>query len=67
MRKIIFNQYRTELGRKVWGTYSRGDRTFGTRHNLMAHSARPDRKTTAVMACVGGGNQINLLVEIFEK
>lgn len=67
MRKIIFNQYRTDAGRKVWGMCSRGERAFGTHHNLMSQSARTDRKTKAVIACEVVGNQINLLAEIFEK
>ena len=65
-RKVILNQYRTEEGRKRWAEYARGIRTYGTRHNLMSHSARPDLKTTAVMA-QGEGNQINLLIALYEK
>lgn len=56
MRYNILNQYRTELGRKVWRQYSLGDRTYGTRHNLMSFSARPDNKTTTVMA--GGADKL---------
>lgn len=62
MRRRILNQYRIELGRKVWGEYARGERAFGTRYNLMAFSVRPDAKTTSVM----GGAQINFLIEMYE-
>lgn len=55
MKRKILNQYRTELGKKVWKDYARGDRTYGTRYNLMSYSVRPDYKTTAVMADGRGG------------
>lgn len=63
MKRVkILNQYRTEEGRKHWKEYSLGSRKYGTRHNLMSFSLRPDFKTTAVMA----GAQINLLLEMYE-
>lgn len=64
MKCRILNQYRTELGRRVWKEYAKGNRTWGTRHNLMAYSVRPDDKTTAVMASGAGG--VNILLEIYE-
>lgn len=64
MKCRILNQYRTDLGRKVWKEYAKGDRTWGTRYNLMAFSIRPDDKTTAVMASGQGG--VNILLEIYE-
>jgi hypothetical protein len=63
MRSKILNQYRTELGRKVWGQYACGERKYGTRHNLMAFSCRPDFKTSSVMR----GGQINYLLEVYEE
>ena len=63
MRSKILNQYRTELGRKVWGQYACGERKYGTRHNLMAFSCRPDFKTSSVMS----GGQINYLLEMYER
>lgn len=65
MKRKILNQYRTELGKKVWKDYANGDRTYGTRHNLMSYSVRPDYKTTAVMADGRGG--VNILLEIYES
>ena len=56
MRSKILNQYRTELGKKVWCQYALGERKYGTRHNLMAFSCRPDFKTSSVMR--GGANQL---------
>ena len=56
MRSKILNQYRTELGKKVLGQYACGERKYGTRHNLMAFSCRPDFKTSSVMR--GGANQL---------
>ena len=63
MRSKILNQYRTELGRKVWGQYALGERKYGTRYNLMAFSCRPDFKTSSVMR----GGQINYLLEMYEE
>lgn len=63
MRCRILNQYRTELGRKVWGKYAKGERSYGTRHNLMSYSCRPDKKATSVMA----GGQVNYLLIAYEK
>ena len=63
MRSKILNQYRTELGRKVWGQYALGERKYGTRHNLMAFSWRPDVKASDVMR----GGQINYLLEVYEE
>ena len=63
MRSKILNQYRTELGRKVWWQYALGERKYGTRDNLMAVSCRPDFKTSSVMS----GGQINYLLEMYER
>lgn len=63
MRSKILNQYRAELGRKVWGQYACGERKYGTRHNLMTFSCRPDFKTSSVMR----GGQINYLLEVYEE
>ena len=54
MRSKILNQYRTELGKKVWCQYALGERKYGTRNNLMAFSCRPDFKTSSVMRGGGG-------------
>lgn len=62
MRSKILNQYRTELGRKVWEQYACGERKYGTRHNFMAFSYRPDFKTSSVMR-----GQINYLLEMYEE
>lgn len=63
MRKRILNQYRTELGKKVWKEYSLGERKYGTRCTLLAYSCRPDAKTSSVMS----GGQINYLLEVYER
>lgn len=81
MRSKILNQYRTELGRKVWGQYACGERKYGTRHNLMAFSCRPDFKTSSVMrggqskaVCMcatlykgGGNNSVTYIIEFYEN
>ena len=62
MRRRILNQYRTELGRRVWCEYARGERRYGTRNNLMSYSVRSDEKASSVMC----GGRINYLLEVYE-
>lgn len=63
MNVRILNQYRTAEGRAHWAEYARGSRRYGTRHNLMAFSCRPDLKTSSVMV----GAQINFLLCLFGR